>query len=166
MPPITCPPRKLAALLAGLVVVALVAGCADTGDNGSSGAIPSIRVDLTGTWTGTFESTAGPAHSGTVTFTFDAQAANGALSGSSVFTTIVGEPTCFEEGEMLGLSVEATLLSGEVLRKNSGVPAVNPKIVTVEMDHLLNVLRGAYTTSLETGSPCTGEAGVLALNRS
>jgi len=141
-----------------------VAGCEDSLDNGSSGLIPTPVVDLTGDWTGTFASDGG-LRSGTVTASFD-QDVEGVVSGTSTFTTLVGDPTCWETGPVANTQVDGIVVAGDIQRVPSGFVSVNDTVIEWNVDAAGNILQGEYSVRLlPVGSSCIGETGLLDLRR-
>jgi len=153
-------PRRLTRVRPLLGLVPLLAlGCADSADSGSSGLIPGPATILAGTWVGTFTSDDGT-HSGEISFDLEQDAEF--ITGTTTFTTLVGDPDCWNDGD-LSMQVAGISASGTLL--NWTRPGLQVQL-TGTLDVAGNLMDGSYEAIvLPGGTSCIGEVGEIAAGR-
>ena len=127
------PRTKFTSLLLIFLLAILSLSCRahdDRPGSGSSGLIKDPAIDLTGDWTGTWDTEAGfPQDSGTVLMTI-AHDDRGLLIGSSDWTW-VGDEDCWLSSEMRSGFLSQNQVSGFIIVELVGNAAENPGLVTL-----------------------------------
>ena len=161
-------------IVLSLLTVALAVACtvADESGSGSSGTLSAPFLDVTATWTGTWESTGLlMGDSGTIEIVFvqdlDSRTSEGVskVTATTTVTTTVGTSSCFSTGDGAS-SVDFVQLNGDLINiPPVFFPVSSPrKQLTVVLDILADDMVGTYSMPYHIAA-CKGDVGIITATR-